>query len=313
MKYLVIGTGGVGGSIAAFLALSGCDVSCIARGEALESIKKRGLIFHSSLKGEHAIPIKAFSAEEYNDKDDVIFVTVKGYSIDSIAPVISRASSPETVVIPLLNVYGTGPRIAALSPDANVLDGCIYIVGFKSGIGEITQMGDIFHIVYGVPEGHSVAPEILDRINSDLRRAGIKVTLSDNIDRDTFIKWSFISAMALTGAYYDIPMGPIQHPGKERDTFIGLSRESALMGSKLGIDFGCDLVEHHLEVIDSLNPESTASLQKDLKACHESEIKGQLFDFIDLARRLGIDTPVYDTVASHFREFDGHRLNTQTT
>lgn len=174
-------------------------------------------------------------------------------------------------------------------------------------------MGDIFHIVYGVPEGHSVAPEILDRINSDLRRAGIKVTLSDNIDRDTFIKWSFISAMALTGAYYDIPMGPIQHPGKERDTFIGLSRESALMGSKLGIDFGCDLVEHHLEVIDSLNPESTASLQKDLKACHESEIKGQLFDFIDLARRLGIDTPVYDTVASHFREFDGHRLNTQTT
>ncbi len=122
MKYLVIGTGGVGGSIAAFLALSGCDVSCIARGEALESIKKRGLIFHSSLKGEHAIPIKAFSAEEYNDKADVIFVTVKGYSIDSIAPVISRASSPETVVIPLLNVYGTGPRIAALSPDANVLE-----------------------------------------------------------------------------------------------------------------------------------------------------------------------------------------------
>ena len=269
MKYLVIGTGGVGGSIAAFLALSGCDVSCIARGEALESIKNRGLIFHSSLKGEHAVPLKAFSA-----------------------------------VIPLLNVYGTGPRIAALSPDANVLDGCIYIVGFKSGIGEITQMGDIFHIVYGVPEGHSVAPEILDRINSDLRRAGIKVTLSDNIDRDTFIKWSFISAMALTGAYYDIPMGPIQHPGKERDTFIGLSRESALMGSKLGIDFGCDLVEHHLEVIDSLNPESTASLQKDLKACHESEIKGQLFASSDLARRLGIDTPVYDTVASHFREFN---------
>ena len=72
------------------------------------------------------------------------------------------------------------------------------------------------------------------------------------------------------------------------------------MGSKLGIDFGCDLVKHHLEVIDSLNPESTASLQKDLKACHESEIQGQLFNFIDLARRLGIDTPVYDTVAGHF-------------
>ena len=31
MKYLVVGTGGVGGSIAGFLALAGKDVTCIAR------------------------------------------------------------------------------------------------------------------------------------------------------------------------------------------------------------------------------------------------------------------------------------------
>ena len=30
MKYLVVGTGGVGGSIAGFLALAGKDVTCIA-------------------------------------------------------------------------------------------------------------------------------------------------------------------------------------------------------------------------------------------------------------------------------------------
>ena len=90
--------------------------------------------------------------------------------------------------------------------------------------------------------------------------------------------------MALTGAYYDIPMGPIQHPGKERDTFIGLTTESKAIGEKLGIDFGCDLVEHHLAVMDSLDPHSTASLQKDLKAGHDSEIQGQLFDMIDPLR-----------------------------
>ena len=31
LKYLIAGTGGVGGSIAAFLALAGKDVTCIAR------------------------------------------------------------------------------------------------------------------------------------------------------------------------------------------------------------------------------------------------------------------------------------------
>ncbi len=300
MKYLIIGTGGVGGSIAAFLHLSGCDVDCIARGEALEAINRRGLIFHSDVKGEHTLPIKAYSAEEYPGKADVIFVTVKGYSIDSIGPAIMRCSHKDTVVIPVLNVYGTGARIASNALGVNVLDGCIYIVGFKSGIGEITQMGDIFHLVYGVPRGKHVPQETIDRINQDLTAAGIKVTLSDDIDRDTFIKWSYISAMALTGAYYDIPMGPIQHPGKERDTFIGLTTESKAIGEKLGIDFGCDLVEHHLAVMDSLDPHSTASLQKDLKAGHDSEIQGQLFDMIDRARSLGIPTPTYDLIASRF-------------
>ena len=33
LKYLIAGTGGVGGSIAGFLALAGKDVTCIARGE----------------------------------------------------------------------------------------------------------------------------------------------------------------------------------------------------------------------------------------------------------------------------------------
>lgn len=300
MKYLVFGTGGVGGSIAAFLHLSGCDVDCIARGEALNAINERGLIFHSDVKGEHTLPIKAYSADNYPHKADVIFVTVKGYSIDSIGSSIINCAHKDTVVIPVLNVYGTGARIAANAPGVNVLDGCIYIVGFKSGVGEITQMGDIFHLVYGVPKGKHVSDEILERINRDLRDSGIRVTQSDDIDRDTFIKWSYISAMALTGAYFDIPMGPIQHPGKERDLFIGLTEESKAIGERLGIDFGCDLVEHHLAVMDSLDPHSTASLQKDLKAGHESEIQGQLFDMIDRARSLGIPTPVYDTVAARF-------------
>ena len=140
MKYLVVGTGGVGGSIAGFLALAGKDVTCIARGKHLDAIRQKGLHLKSDLKGEHFLPVKAYTAEEFEGKADVIFVCVKGYSIDSIKEVLERASTPETLVIPILNVYGTGPRIGRLVPSVHVLDGCIYIVGFVSGEGEITQM-----------------------------------------------------------------------------------------------------------------------------------------------------------------------------
>ena len=301
-KYLVIGTGGVGGSIAGFLALAGKDVTCIARGKHLEAIRKYGLHLKSDLKGEHYLPVKACTAEEYNDKADVVFVCVKGYSIDSIKDVLEKSARPDTLVIPILNVYGTGPRIGRLVPSVKVLDGCIYIVGFVSGEGEITQMGRIFRLIFGARPEQNIPQEALDEIANVLQSCGIKAEVSDDINRDTFIKWAFISAMACTGAYHDVPMGEVQHDGPVRDTFIGLSRESAEMGHRLGVAYPEDPVAYNLKVIDKLDPHSTASMQKDLAKGHQSEIQGMLFDVIKLGEELGTDLTTYRKVAAKFAD-----------
>lgn len=302
MKYLIAGTGGVGGSIAGFLSLAGKEVTCIARGAHLQSIQTNGLKLKSDLKGEHTLRIPATTAEAFNGKADVIFVCVKGYSVDSMIELIKRAAHENTVVIPMLNVYGTGLRIQKLVPEVTVLDGCIYIISFVSGIGEITQMGKICRLVYGAHRGTIVKPGLPEAIQQDLQEAGIKTELSVDINRDTFIKWSFISAMAMTGAYYDVPMREVQQPGKVRDTFIGLSTESAALGKKLGIQFPEDPVSYNLKVIDKTNPESTASLQKDLARGHESEIQGLLFDMIAAAEEQGIEIPTYRMVAEKFKK-----------
>ena len=100
MNYLIAGTGGVGGSIAAFLALAGKDVTCIARGAHLEAIQTNGLKLKSDLKGDHTIAVKACTAEEYDEKADVIFVCVKGYSVDSITELIKRAAHKKQLSFP---------------------------------------------------------------------------------------------------------------------------------------------------------------------------------------------------------------------
>jgi 2-dehydropantoate 2-reductase len=302
LKYLIAGTGGVGGSIGGFLALSGKDVSCIARGQHLENIKKNGLKLISSLKGDRFAPVKAYSEEEYTDKADVIFVCVKGYSLESITDFIKRSSHEKTLVIPILNIYGTGARIEALTGLQRVIDGCIYIVGFISAPGEITQMGKVFRLVYGPRKGQNISEELLAEVNSDLTESGIKTALSDDIDRDTFIKWSFISAMACTGAFYNAPMGPLQSNGKERDTFIGLSDESTALGRLMGIAIPANQTELNLRVIDALAPESTASMQKDIEKGHQSEIDDLLFRFIRLAKSKGVEMPTYRIVSEKFEK-----------
>lgn len=185
-------------------------------------------------------------------------------------------------------------------PEVTVLDGCIYIVGFVSGKGEITQMGKIFRLVFGARKEAPVEMSRLEEIQSMLVQAGIKADLSDDINRDTFVKWAFISAMACTGAYHEVTMGVLQHEGEERDTFIGLSRESAQIAEKCGIIFKEDPIKYNLMVIDKLDPESTASMQKDIAKGHQSEIKGLLFDMIELGEKYDIDMPTYRKVLKKF-------------
>lgn len=302
IKYLVAGTGGVGGSIAGFLALAGKDVTCIARDAHLQAIREQGLKLKSDLKGTHSLQIPAYTSEEFTGKADVIFVCVKGYSLESIAGLIQKASHKDTLVIPVLNVYGTGSKIQTMlkNGEAIVLDGCIYIVSFVSAPGEITQMGKIFRLVYGVRKGTVVPPEKIQAVQAGLTESGIKAVVSEDINRDTFIKWSFISAMALTGAYFDVPMREIQRAGEEREVFIGLSSESAEVGRNLNIPVPNDLVAYNLQILDGLDPDSTASLQKDIAKGHESEIDDLLFNMIRVAGKTGVKVPVYQKVAEKF-------------
>ena len=55
MKYLIIGAGGTGGCIGAYLAKAGNDVTFIARGKHLQAIRENGLTVHSVKIGNFTI------------------------------------------------------------------------------------------------------------------------------------------------------------------------------------------------------------------------------------------------------------------
>lgn len=153
MKYLIVGTGGTGACIGGFLAKNNHDVTFIARGKHLEAINENGLTINSDRIGKFNLkPVKAMTTEQYlqtNEIPDVIFISVKGYALDDIIPFLAKVSKENTIIIPILNIYGTGYRLAPKLPHTNVIEGCIYIVAYISAPGEISQKGNIFRIVFG--------------------------------------------------------------------------------------------------------------------------------------------------------------------
>lgn len=226
MKYLVYGAGGTGGCLAAFLAMSGKDVSLIARGAHRDAIEENGLVLETG-HGTFAVPIPAFEQEHYDQQPDVIFVCVKGYSLEGIFPTLERLCRPEAIVIPILNVVGTGGAMQPRLPQSLVTDGCVYIAAEIKAPGVVHMSGDIFRVVFGPRTPEEYRPE-LEQVAQDLNECGVEAILSDNIQRDAWMKFSVVSPMAACGIFHDVKVGAMQHPAPSGTILRPLSMRSAL-------------------------------------------------------------------------------------
>ena len=149
-KYVIVGSGGTGGTLGAYLAKAGMDVTFIARDEHLKAMKENGLRIIRPQDEFVISPCKACTFEDYSGIADVIFVCVKGYSLNDVIPQIQKISDGHTIIIPILNIYGTGSAMQQHFSDSLVTDGCIYVAAQISAPGCITMNGDILRVVYGV-------------------------------------------------------------------------------------------------------------------------------------------------------------------
>lgn len=302
MKYLVIGAGGTGGCIGAYMTEAGRDVTLIARGAHLAAMQADGLRMETTKKGNYTVkPVKATDMEHYGEHPDVIFVCVKGYSLEETIPFIRRVAKPETVVIPILNIYGTGGRLQERLPELLVTDGCIYIAAEIRKPGCLWQNGDIFRVVFGVRKP-SEYREVLEKVRQDLEDSGIAGILSDNIQRDALQKFSYVSPAAACGQYYDAMAGDMQKPGEIRDTFATLIHEIDVLAEAMGIHFGVDIVQTNLDILDSLTPEASTSMQRDVKQGKASEMDGLIFEVVRMGRKYGVKLPVYEKIAEELRK-----------
>ena len=302
MKYLIIGAGGTGGSIGAYMTEAGKDVTLIARGAHLQKMQEKGLKMETTKKGNYTVsPIKATDMEHYNEQPDVVFVCVKGYSLEDTIPFIRRVAKDSTIVIPILNIYGTGARMQEELPGLLVTDGCIYIAAEIKEPGTIWQNGDIFRIVYGVRKKEELRPELFE-VAKDLRESGIDGVLSENIQRDALQKFAYVSPMAACGLYYHVSAGEIQKTGEPRDTFVKLMREIDGLAVAMGIPFLADIVTTNLQILDALTPTASTSMQRDIYAGKSSEIDGLIYEVVRMGKKYGVATPTYEMVEKKAKE-----------
>lgn len=302
MKYAIIGAGGTGGCLGFFLKKAGKDVTLIARGKHLEAIRKNGLTIQKLWdESRETLPVKACTAEEYKEIPDVILVCVKGYSMDETVPTIKKIAGKEMVVIPILNIYGTGGRLQKKLPELTVTDGCIYVSANIMEPGVILQHGKILRVVFGArkPEEET---EKMREVAKDMVTDDLEVILSENIRRDAMVKFSYVSPIGAAGLYCNAVAADFQREGEQREMFKALIREIVALSHAMGIEFEEDLVERNLKILASLSPEATTSMQRDVIEGKRSEMDGLVYEVVRMGREYKVSMPQYEKAAACFRE-----------
>lgn len=302
MKYAIIGAGGTGGCLGFFLKKAGKDVTLIARGKHLEAIRKNGLTIQKLWdESRETLPVKACTAEEYKEIPDVILVCVKGYSMDETVPTIKKIAGKETVVIPILNIYGTGGRLQKKLPELTVTDGCIYVSANIMEPGVILQHGKILRVVFGARKLEEET-EKMREVAKDMVTDDLEVILSENIRRDAMVKFSYVSPIGAAGLYCNAVAADFQREGEQREMFKALIREIVALSHAMGIEFEEDLVERNLKILASLSPEATTSMQRDVIEGKRSEMDGLVYEVVRMGREYKVSMPQYEKAAACFRE-----------
>ncbi|MDR0206492.1 MAG: hypothetical protein LBI45_04465 [Bacteroidales bacterium] len=199
-KILFFGAGVIGSLYAGKLALSGQNVTVLARDKRLEELQQKGLVLFSEKFGEENPEISVISELKSDDIYDYVFVTLRNDNLNEVLPVLSRNQSENFVfMVNTPNGYsdwiehlGEKKIIVAFPGAGGKVENGIVYYQLTQKIVQPTTLGEI--------DGKdSERTAILKKI---IKQAGFPAAISKNMDSWQKSHVGMVCPLAY-GFYYD--------------------------------------------------------------------------------------------------------------
>jgi 2-dehydropantoate 2-reductase len=290
VRIAVFGTGGVGGHFGGRLALAGEQVAFVARGEHLAAIRRGGLVLDGPDGAERIVPVTVSDSPGELGAADAVLLAVKTWQLDAALAGIGPLLGPATFVVPLLNGVEAADRVAAALGAERVVPGLCGTVSWVEAPGQIRTLSRRNFVRFGERDGRRTAR--CEALLAAFERAGIEAELRDDVEAALWEKLLFVVPVGGVGAATRRPIGVVRSLAATRELLERAMREIAAVAAARGVRLRDDLVERSLGFVDSLAPEATSSLQRDLEAGRRSELDAWLGVVVRLGAELGVPTPV---------------------
>lgn len=302
MRIAVIGAGGVGGPFGSALARAGVDVTFLARGPHLEAMRQDGLRVEGALGDFHLQPTQATDDPAEIGGVDFVLFTVKLWDVETAGAALKPLIEPHTAVVTLQNGIDAPERLGRVIGEDAVMGGVAVINAAIAGPGRITQMGEYQNLTFGEIDGSisGRGQALLEACEA----AGIQARLSDNIVKDLWEKFVFLTSVAALTAASRQRMEYIRTDPDARATLQRLLAETAAVGRAAGVPLADDLAETRLQMIDGQNGESIASMAIDLLRGNRLELPWLAAKAVTLGKEKGVETPALQALTAALRPFE---------
>ncbi len=291
MRFAIYGSGGLGGFYGARLAQAGHDVGFIARGAHLEAMRSSGLKVLSPLGNFHVPSPKASSDPAEIGPVDVVIVAVKTWQVPEVARAMGPLLGKDTMVVPFLNGVDAPDDLAAVLGAARVIGGLSKVFSLIEAPGVIRQFNPGAYVEVGELGGGLSAR--VASLRDAFASAGVDSVASADIRSALWKKLLTVSSWAGLGALARSPIGVIRAQPETRALVDRAMDEGIAVGRKLGYTLEDGFKQGLWSFYDSLAPEATASMLRDIMAGKPSELDAWNGAVVRFGLQTSVATPVH--------------------
>ena len=139
---------------------------------------------------------------------------------------------------------------------------------------------------------------------------GFDAELSDDVERVIWEKFVFIVGLSGLTTLTRNPIGPVRSDPDTRALLLDVLREAVMVGRAKGVRLDADFAEKRLAFLDTLPPQMTSSMHRDLERGNRLEVKWLSGAVARLGRELRVDTPANRAVYAALKLHAGDRSAT---
>jgi 2-dehydropantoate 2-reductase len=298
----VVGAGAVGSYFGGMLARTGAAVTLIGRATHVEAIRRDGLQFESDGRSER-VEVQATTEVAAVRGARLVLFCVKSFDTDEAAMQMRPHLEPDAVVLSLQNGVDNPERIRRHIANP-VIPMLIYIGASSPAPGHVRHTGGSKLVTGAMNPADRAA---LDGIAALFTRAGLSVTISDDIEAELWVKLvlncAYNAVSALSGSNY----GRMVAIPEVRRIMQDTVDEIRAVARAKGVRLPDNVVEINFALADTM-PQQRSSTAQDIEKGRRTEIEHLNGYVVRAGEALGIATPVNRTLSALMKVLEQTRL-----